>query len=108
MSQIVDQLSEGVHPVSVSLRPEKTVDAFKRAIDDGYVHVKFTDTQGGTELGLRLDRDASDFKAARFSGQSGHVRLVGALTLDYVNVLCVADINLPSLEGTGHLEVVSS
>src|SRR5262245_53247205 len=48
---LVKRFSEGAHPVVASLRPEKTVRAFKERIDLGYVHLRFTDTRGETELG---------------------------------------------------------
>jgi len=103
-NDLVQRLSEGEHPVEVTLRPEKTAQALKESIDRGYVHIKFTNTQGGTELGVRLDKSASDFGAADFSGQRGSVRLVGGLTLDYVKVRCIADIDLSTLAGKGRLE----
>jgi hypothetical protein len=34
------------------------------------------------------------------------VRIVGGLTLDYVKVRCIAEIDLSTLEGQGHLEKV--
>jgi uncharacterized protein YbdZ (MbtH family) len=105
---LVDRLSEGDHPVEVSLRPEKTVKLFKEAIDRGYVHIKFTGTQGGTELGVRLDREASDLGNALLDGQNGSVRLVGGLTLNYVKVRLVADIDLKTLTGKGHLDPVAA
>jgi uncharacterized protein YbdZ (MbtH family) len=104
---LVDRLSEGDHPVEVSLRPEKTVKLFKEAIDRGYVHIKFTDTKGGTELGVRLDREASDLGNALSEGQNGNVRLVGGLTLNYVKVRLTADIDLKTLSGKGHLDPVA-
>jgi len=103
---LVDRLCEGDHPVEAGLRPEKTVKLFKEAIDRNYVHVKFTKTRGGTELGVRLDRDACDFSKADFENATGTVHVVGGLTLDYVKVRCIADIDLATLEGTGHLEKV--
>jgi len=103
-NDLVQRLSEGEHPVEVALRPAKTAQALKECIDRGYVHIKFPNTQGGTELGVRLDKTASDFGAADFSGQRGNVRLVGGLTLDYVPVRCIADIDLSTLAGKGHLE----
>ncbi len=106
MSELVKRLSEGDHPVEASLRPEKTVQALKERIDRGYVHVKFTDTKGGTELGVRLDQEATDLSKADFDNQTGSVHLVGSLTLDYVKVRCVADIDLKTLTGKGHLEPV--
>src|SRR5215217_8785334 len=63
---LVDSLSVGDHPVIVSLRPELSAKGFKQAIDSGYVRIKFTDTSGGTELGIRVDKDASDLVEANF------------------------------------------
>jgi len=100
---LVDRLCEGKHPVEVGLRPEPTVARFKEAIDRNYVHIKFTQTRGGTELGVRLDRDRCDFSEADFELGTGSVHVEGDLTLDYVKVRCAADIELPSLEGKGYL-----
>jgi hypothetical protein len=105
---LVQRLSEGDHPVEASLRPEKTVQQFKERLDLGYVHVKFTDTRGGTELGVRLDRDALDLSRADFENQTGTVHLEGGLTLNYVPVRCVADIDLQTLSGTGRLVPVQA
>ncbi|MFN6514080.1 MAG: MbtH domain protein [Nostoc sp. CreGUA01] len=106
MNELVQRLSEGEHSVEASLRPEKTATAFKESIDRGYVHIKFTNTNGGTDLGVRLDPEASDFQSADFEHQTGKVHLVGNLILNYVKVRCVADIELATLEGKGHLEPV--
>jgi hypothetical protein len=74
----------------------------------GYVHVKFTGTRGGTELGVRLDPVALDVSKADFEGASGTVHLEGGLTLNYVKVRCVADIDLQTLTGTGRLVPVEA
>ncbi len=105
---LVDRLCEGDHPVEVGLRPEKKVKLFKEAIDRNYVHIKFTKTKGGTELGVRLDREACDFSQADFDRGSGRAHVEGELTLDYVRVRLIADIDLASLEGKGHLEKVGA
>jgi hypothetical protein len=105
----VDKLCEGDHPVEASLRPEKNVKLFKEAIDRNYVHIKFTNTRGGTELGVKLDMDCCDFRHADFENGIGRVQLEGGLTLDYVKVKCIAEIDLASLQGRGHLvKVVTS
>ena len=104
---LVKFLSEGDHPVEASLRPEKSVQALKERIELGYVHIKFTDTRGGTELGVRLDRDASDLSQGNFDDGTGKVYLEGGLTLNYVKVRCIADIELKTLTGQGHLEPVN-
>ncbi len=106
MNELVQRLSEGNHPVEVSLKPEKTVTAFRESIDRGYVHIKFTNTKGGTDLGIRLDKETSNLSQADFKGELGNVHLVGNLTLNYVKVRCIADINLQTLAGQGHLEAV--
>jgi Core binding factor beta subunit len=106
MDELVQRLSEGNHPVEAGLRPEKTVKIFKECIDRGYIHIKFTDTQGGTELGVRLDQDDTDLSKADFDNQTGSTHLVGRLTLNYVKVRCIADIELATLDGTGYLEPV--
>jgi uncharacterized protein YbdZ (MbtH family) len=105
---LVDRLCEGDHPVEAGLRPEKTVKLFKEAIDRNYAHIKFTKTRGGTELGVRLNNEACDFSRADFDLAGGVVHLEGNLTLDYVRVKCIADIDLATLEGTGHLEKVEA
>jgi uncharacterized protein YbdZ (MbtH family) len=101
---LVRRLSEGSHPIEAGLRSAKNGHALKECIDRGYVHIRFTNTRGGTELGVRLDTDAIDLGHADFEKQTGSVRLVGRLTLNYVNVRCVAEINLDTLTGEGHLE----
>ena len=106
LDELVTRLAKGDHAVEVGLRPEKTAEAFKAAIDRGYVHIKFTETKGGTELGVRLDTQASDWTQANFSQATGSVHVEGTLTLNYVKVRCVADINLKTLTGTGHLVIL--
>jgi|SRR5438270_7989219 len=105
---LVDCLCEGTHPVEVSLRPEKEVRLFKEAIDRNYVHIKFTDTRGGTELGVRLNREDCDFSKADFANGTGSAHIEGNLILDYMPVKCVADIDLQTLEGQGHLVKVEA
>ena len=105
---LVDRLSNGDHPVEISLRPNLSAKAFKEAIDTGYVRIKFTETKGGTELGVRLNKDACDFEGANFEQATGRATVVGELTLDYTKVRCIADIDLQTLAGRSHLEKVAA
>jgi hypothetical protein len=107
MSDLVRRLSEGQHPIIVSLRPDTTVSRLKECLDRGYVHIKFTETRGGTELGVPIDLERSDLQSADFTAETGTLTLVGALTLDYVKVRCIATVELPSLHGEGRLEVIT-
>lgn len=108
MNDLVRKLSEGEHPLEASVRPEKTVEGFKAAIDRGYVHVRFTQTRGGTELGFPVDKERSDLSGADFEGKSGTIKLCGKLVLDYEPVRCIAEIDLKTLDGRGHLELIGA
>jgi hypothetical protein len=104
MDELVQRLSEGEHPIIT--QRYKSAEELKQAIDRGYVLVKFTDTRGGTELGVRLDSTMTNLGGADFSRPAGSVHLAGNLTLNYVKVRCVADVDLATLEGQGHLEIL--
>jgi hypothetical protein len=106
VSELVNKLAVGDHPVEVSLRPEKTAAVLKECINRQYVHIKFTDTKGGTELGVRLDPAATDLTKADLETGNGEAKFVGNLTLDYVKVRCVATVNLKTFTGHGRLEVL--
>lgn len=105
---LVDRLCAGDHPVVVSLRPEPSVKGFKDALDSGYVRIRFTNTKGNSELGLRVDNEACDLVEANFDEGTGQVRVVGNLSLDYTKVRCIANIDLKTLDGVGHLEKVEA
>ena len=100
---LVTRLSQGEHPVEISLRPERTGPALREAVDRGYVFVKFTQTRGGTELGIRLDPAETDVSGADFEAPGGRIRLVGDLTLDFEPARCIADIDLATMAGQGRL-----
>jgi uncharacterized protein YbdZ (MbtH family) len=104
---LVDRLCEGEHSLIFNCRPERTAQALKERLEMGYIHLKFTETRGGTELGVRLDSHASDWSAADFGEAKGNIRIVGDLTLDYVKVRCIASLNVATLAGVGRLERVS-
>jgi hypothetical protein len=104
MSELVNKLSAGKHPVEAVLRPNRTPAAFQECIQRGYVHIKFTDTIGETELGVTLGTDGVDLQLADFETGQGQVTVRGSLTLDYVPVQCVAQIELSDLKGYGWLE----
>jgi len=104
---LVDRLSSGQHRIEVSLRPERTVGALKECLDRGFVLIRFVDTRGGTELGMRLDRNACETARADFSAGTGSIHLEADLTLDYARVRCIADIDLATLTGQGGLRALA-
>lgn len=105
MSELPHLLSTGDHEVTFRARRGDPRGELKDAIGRKYVHVLFTETRGGTELGFPLDEDRSTTDADWDAGE-GSVHVEGELTLDGVRVRCVADIDLSTIEGTGHLDVL--
>lgn len=103
MDDLVERLAQGDHPVIASRA--KTPAELKQSIDRGYVLIKFTDTRGGTELGIRLE-GAPDLSQADFEQGTGTVPLAGNLTLNYVKVRCICSVDLATLQGQGHLQVL--
>ena len=101
MSALVEKLSQGEHPVS--LVRYKDIAGLKQAVERGFVLVKFTQTQGGTEIGISLEENAGGVDL-----ESKSVSLRGSLTLDYQPVRCIANIDLGSLTGYGCLEMVKA
>ena len=49
INELVKRLSEGKHEVVIGHRDEP-YEEIKERIEDGYIHIKFTQTRGGTEL----------------------------------------------------------
>jgi len=103
LDNLVERLSQGNHRVTIG-GPQPTLTEFRKRVEDmGYVFIKFPDTRGGTDLGVRVDKSATDLSHARFDQQAGVAHVDGTLVLNYVKVRCIADISLETLEGTGHL-----
>ena len=104
--KLLIRLSSGKHPVEID-RIEKTdgKDIQKR-IKQGYIHIRFPATKGGTVLGIALEDKECRLDNANFEGNSGSVYLEGNLTLDYVKARCIAEIDIKTKKGVGHLEPV--
>lgn len=103
MTDLVKRLGTP-QPVVIGTRLDDRLDDLRGQIERGYVFVKFTETRGGTELGVRIEADRSDLSAAQ-TGE-GVIKVVGRLVLDYVPVRVYANISVPALDGEGHLEIV--
>jgi len=106
MNELVQRLSEGDHPVVVG-GPQPSLQEFQKRVEEmGYVFIKFTDTRGGTDLGVRVDKSATNLSEADFAQGTGIAHVEGTLTLNYVKVRCIADVDLATLQGTGHLMIL--
>jgi len=104
MNELVKKLSEGSHPVELALRPDKSCQVLTQCLERGYLHIKFTGTSGGTELGVTIDHDTIQKALTDINDGKSTIHVSGTLTLDYVPVRCLAEIDLNTYGGTGHLE----
>jgi|SRR5581483_2292624 len=102
MDELVKFLSEGHHKVRADRA--KTPEDFRRSLDDGFVLVRFTETRGGTTLGVRLDKSRCELGEA---GSSNTVKLVGTLVLNYNEIELIADIDPTTLEGSGFVKLIA-
>lgn len=106
MSDLVQRLSQGDHKITYRPKRDDARAELRAAVDREYVHVLFTETRGGTELGFRIDAVRSNLSGANWEAGEGSLHLEGELSLDGVPVRCVADLDLGTLEGAGHLDVL--
>ena len=100
---LVTRLCRGEQSVEVRTFPEKSPLALKESIDRNYVYIRFPNTKGGTELGIRIDPTELGQDTANFEKPEGVVKLAGNLTLDYVRLHCSSEIDLKTLAGTARL-----
>ena len=100
---LVELLCEGSHEVELNLRPAKSIDVLKDRLEMKYIHVLFSGTQGGTELGLPVDESTSQWNQSDIDKGEGKLHLEGGLKLDFVPVRCVVDIDIATFRGTGYL-----
>jgi hypothetical protein len=102
MDRLVERLAVAGQDIVVG-GPSPTVEELHRRLTElKYVFLKFPGTRGGTDLGVRVTED-TDLGAADFGNATGTVHIEGTLTLNFVPVRCVADIDLATLTGTGQL-----
>jgi hypothetical protein len=105
VNDLTHRLANGDHPVTIGGTRPSPAELRRRIEEVGQIRIKFTATRGGTDLGMTVDHAASDFMAADFDQGTGAFHVEGTLVLDYVPVRCVADLDLATLAGTGHLVI---
>lgn len=106
VSELVERLSEGMHEVVIGYRGE-TLEEIKARVEDGYLHIKFTQTKGGTELGIDLDlKKMTGIEDLVNNLNSGTIHIEGITNLNYSDVRCICDIDISTRKGTGYLQVL--
>lgn len=107
INELVQKLSKGKHEVILEDRNDSYED-IKYRIKSGFVHIKFTQTQGtGTELGINIDLKNTNLDAVDFDKKEGILHIEGTANLNYSYVRCTADINLATKRGEGYLQVIA-
>jgi hypothetical protein len=96
VTPLVEKLLAARHPIA--LIRYKNVGDVRDAIARGLVLVKFTDTHGGTELGVQVKNGRDDIAMT-----AGEIKLDGFLTLDYRQLACTIHIDPVTLKGYGSL-----
>jgi len=106
INELVKRLSEGKYEVIIGHRDEP-YEEIKQRIEDGYIHIKFTQTRGGTELGINVDLNDTNLKDLDFTKGEGLLHIEGTTNLNYNAVRLIADIDLASRKGEGYLQIIS-
>jgi len=101
MDDLVKHLSTGRHPL-IAARVSSHTD-LKDSIERGFVLLTFINTRGGTELGVKLDKERSLLGEADFANGQGVIQLVGRLKLNDDKVELHAHLDLATLKGEGNL-----
>ena len=107
INELVKRLSEGKHEVAIGQRNESYEEIQKR-IEDGFIHIKFINTKGGTELGINVDLDNTQISESDFLNKSGLIHIEGTTNLNYNMVKCIADIDIATRKGNGYLQIIET
>lgn len=105
INELVNRLSEGKHQITIGHREESYAE-IKQRIENGYIHVKFTGTKGGTEIGINVDLQNTNLEDLDFNIGTGILHIEGTSNLNYNQVRCIADIDLATRKGKGYLQVI--
>lgn len=108
MNELVKRLSISKHVVVFESQIKEIHDIQIRLMKLKFVHIKFINTKGGTELGINIEDNLSCFKNADLNIGKGTIHIVGWCVLNYHKVRCIADIDLSTKEGLGYLEVLNN
>lgn len=105
MDELVKKLSNGEHEVIFEPRTRELGEV-KERLTEGFVFVKFLETQGETELGISIDHKMTHLNEVEFEPGKGTLHLVGTCDLNFTKVRCNAEIDLTSRQGKASLEVL--
>ena len=108
MDKLVKFLIDGKHSVVIEPRITDYGELEQRLIELGFIFVKFTDTVGGTELGLNLIKNKTNIENADFTNGRGTIDISGTCELNYHHIRCNAIINLETKSGKASVELIDN
>jgi len=107
MDDLVERLSNK-QSIDFESRADTLEEVKERLTEMKFVFITFTETKGGTELGIEVDIDLTDIKNADFDKGTGVISVVGTCILNYQKVRCNAEVDLFTKKGIGYLEPLDS
>ncbi len=107
MDDLVERLLKR-QPIAFESRTDTLNEVKERLMEMKFVFITFTETKGGTELGIDVDMDLTDIKNADFDEGTGVISVIGTCMLNYQKVRCVSEVDLSTKKGTGFLELLDS
>ena len=105
MENLVDKLAKGKHAVVFESRTSDIKELHDR-VNNGFIFITFTETRGGTELGINLEKELCNFSKADFDQSQGLIEIAGTCELNYKKVRCRAEVDLETRKGEGFLEIL--
>ena len=105
INELVERLANGKHQVVIGSRGE-SYEEIKQRIEDGYIHIKFSQTKGETELGINVDLSKANLAQLDFINGTGVLHIEGTTNLNYHPVRCIAEINLSERKGEAYLVIL--
>ena len=106
MDELVEKLVNGRHAIIFEPRT-KELSEIKERLDQGFVFVKFLETQGETELGISVDRKLTRLSEADFELEKGMLQLIGTCEVNFTKVRCNGERDLVTWQGKGSLETLN-
>jgi len=103
MDYLVEKLLNKQH-IDFESRTESMQEIKERLTEMKFVFVTFTETNGGTELGINVDLALTNIRNADFEQGTGVISVVGTCKLNYQRIRCIAEVDLSTKKGTGYLE----
>lgn len=80
-----------------------SIEKLRRAVEVGYILVKFSETKGGTELGCNVKNENP---RCSVEWKDSKIIFHGRLKLDFTPILVHATIDLTTFQGTGYVEPI--